>query len=600
MNLFLLWKQQREAAVVDCESVGRKLLEVFTPLFQQPPALFTRETPSASLAFLKIPLHGWRGESFQEDETRWVQLLDYPVNLKAALSENGVKFAEENILLKLCQELERDSSAVLRHLAPPFSVIWGRKDTREVFLQNDGLGQSQLLEYDDGKLWAVTNRVTALKALGVTPEPEHEEWATRVTLGWFPMNLSGFRNTRFLGPGTQLRMHREGIHRKQDDVLREWIHPPEMSREECLELGTTSLIRMIREAMTRWEKPTVGLSGGWDSRAIVALLRHLGADFSPRVRGGPERFDVIIASELARIAKLELKFRFTGGIPPDTVEGCEQSISRALLWQGGYMNLKKHKTFLVRGHLLGDGIVNVMGAHAGIGKADFAVKIGAHELPESEYESRLVEEMMKRLPFFMREKYHEPIRENIRAAYRQADRYDLSPLHRLHFFFLYEYTRRWASASLGSEVDLIFTPYLNPDFIRACYAYPAEEIPERPFHRFVTTRFAPDWAEVPYEDEVTREDIANGRLKAFPSLGDAPQDRPRWKPDGHHRLYHPRRYWKDVGKPLIRRARKTGGFCTELFDVGLIRQNWKKWADAIAVTHLLPYVLEDTEAPDYF
>ena len=68
----------------------------------------------------------------------------------------------------------------------------------------------------------------------------------------------------------------------------------------------------------------------------------------------------------------------------------------------------------------------------------------------------------------------------------------------------------------------------------------------------------------------------------------------------HHRLFHTRRYWKDVGKPLIRRARKTEGFCMELFDVALIRQSWKKWADAIAVTHLLPYVLDDSETPEYF
>jgi hypothetical protein len=44
-------------------------------------------------------------------------------------------------------------------------------------VQTDGLGRAQLLEYDAGALWAVTNKVVALRALGVELELEPVDWA---------------------------------------------------------------------------------------------------------------------------------------------------------------------------------------------------------------------------------------------------------------------------------------------------------------------------------------------------------------------------------------------------------------------------------------
>ena len=116
-----------------------------------------------------------------------------------------------------------------------------------------------------------------------------------------------------------------------------------------------------------------------------------------------------------------------------------------------------------------------MGLHGGIGKATYANMIRAAELQADQYEERFVEKMMKRMPPFMRKEFHGRVREIVLEAYRQADRYGLTGLARLSFFKLYERNRRWASGAINSQTNLVFTPFLNPDFIRACYAYPGEK-----------------------------------------------------------------------------------------------------------------------------
>ncbi len=598
MNLFLLWSTSTDRGrPLVAEDVAASLGSIFSPVVRKPIVTRTLTAASASLAYLDIPVKSWLPSFFQEDEETWALAIDYPMNMRAALGTNGNIIKEDHVLLELCRGLEKDPERLLKELAPPFSLIWSNKRTGELFVQNDGLGQSQLFEYEDDKTWVLTNRISALKACGITPEPHRDEWATRLTLGWFPLQMTGFKNTRFLEAGTQIRIDRGGVHRSTRDVLSSWVRPQARTKKDCLELATESLISMIDEVKNLWETPSVGLSGGRDSRALVALLRARDVDCNLRVRGNPKRYDVMIAAELARIANLEIRIKPKGGIPPDTYKRCKRSIKRALLWQSGYMPTVKHKTFLVRHRKLKRGMVNVMGSHGGLGKADFATKINAHELNEEEYEPKLIELLMQGLPSFTRVELRDQIRDTLVQAYRQADRYGLTGLARLHFFFLNEYTRRWASASLSSEANLIFAPYLNPDFIRACYAYPERELASRPFHRHITKTYAPEWADYPYDSTVEQDGVQVETVKPLsPDLleeGSRVFEESRWKPRGHYKKYHYRKYWRLVGKPLVRQARREEGFHTEIFDPVLIRERWREGPDALVIAHLLPSVLDE-------
>lgn len=562
MRTFLLWHRIDERiATPSTAGVAQRLSALLDPLLAAPATERQIETAAASVVFVEQPVRGWRAPLFEAKGERWAIAVDYPLGTTN--------------LLGLARRLEEVPRELLETLAPPFAVIWGGSAGSAVHVQNDGLGQAQLFEFNDGRLLVLTNRISALGALGIQPEPVPEEWAVRCALGWFPLRLSGYRNVRFVEPGTRLSFEQDGVHRQVFDVLSGWVSPDPLGEKDCLELARSSLMCSIEAAAPLWQRPSVGLSGGWDTRAVVATLRALGLEFSARVRGAPGRPDVVVASELARTAGIELRVRSRAGLPPDDAAACRRSISRALRWQAGYMVTAKHKTFLAGRAALDGGVVNVMGQHGEIGRSYYARMIGAPQLPEREWEEGLLRALLAKMPPFIHTYLHERIVETIRAAYREADRYDLTGRRKLDFFYLHERTRRWASGSLSSQDGIVVAPFLNPDFIRAVFAFP-NAMTLNPFHRHIVARNAPDWAEIPYAEEIAKRRSVQDRN---------PQD---WRqPRGNHH-YDSALYWTTVGAPIIEQALAEPGWWTELFDPASARRKWQEAPDELAIAYLLP------------
>lgn len=599
MKTFLLW---RTLDPVDSASapirVAERLANAFAPLLAPGVRATTRSLGPVHLTWLELPVAGFRAPFFEELGPRWAFAPDYPLNARRLLRSHGVQPAEGSVLASLGAELEAHAEPYVRELIPPAALIWSCPEAGEVRVQNDGLGQAQLFEYQHDGLWALTNRVTALRALGIELRPVPDEWAARFATNWFPLDRSGYEHVRFLAGGTQLRVGARAVRRTRVDPVGEWVAPAARSRADALELGRHGLLNALADSMELCERPTVGLSGGWDSRCVASCLRELGADFSLRVRGQAAHFDVILSAELARIAGLPHRIKSEGGIPPDSSEGCRASITRALQWQGGYYATKKHKNFLAKEgrDALDGGVVNVMGQHAGVGKADFVVKTDALRHSGEDHEERLLAALFSEAPPFLRADRHANARELVRESYRAARARGLIELAPLLYFYLNEFTRRWGSATVASQSGVVLAPFLTPDVIRACALLPAEELPSKPLHRYVTARHAPDWANVPYADQVTEEDFHSGRLPrverdAGPVEGEAA---PRWRSVRHHKKYHYKFYWNDVGQPLLREAFEAGGFWTEVFDADGARAGWNvsgNSADALAIAHLLPSVL---------
>ncbi len=585
MKIVLVWR--RTGAAEPAAAVGERLCAHFEPVLAERPALRHWSVGATEVVLAQLPVPTWRRAFCDEDGERFAVAPDYPLNLEAA----GVldHRCERAPLLQLADRLARDPEPVLAELAPPFSCVWNEPETGGLRLQVDGLGQSNWFEHRGEHVWAVTNRIGALRALGVELRPVAEEWATRFALGWFPADQSGYAGVRVVAPGTQICADRDGVRHRRLDVLSGWVHPDPAIAADHLEAGRRSIVELLAEVAPLWERATVGLSGGRDSRAVTAVLRSLEARFDLRVRGHPERLDVIIAQRLAEIAGLPIRVSSTSALPPDSADGCRSSVESALVWQDGYMTALKHKTFLAKGKLLDGGVVNVMGQHAGIGKGDFAAQIRADQLPPEAYEDALVASLLRGVPAMFQPHVLAAVEERVRHAYRQAAQFGVDEgLHRLHFFFLYEYTRRWGAATVGSQTGLVIAPFLNPGFIRAAYAAPPESITARPFHGHITAHHAPDWVGEPIESEVPPEDVKAGKYPPRGPIPDELNHRPRWHTRGGWRKYDHVRYWRAVGAPLVEEALDEQGWWTEIFDPNAVAAAWQKKkgvADAAVIAH---------------
>ena len=593
MRTFLLWRDAREDAP-SASHVGELLRSRFEGLFETPPPLCVREYGPVRLAWIELPVSGWRAPFAQEDADGFALAIEYPLDAAAVLRERGLDCAPEASLCALAKELARDPDGCLRELTPPFSLVWCEARSGRVTVFSDGLGQAQLVQADRGELFAVTNRAAALSALDVPLEPEPVDWAARYTTGWFPLDRTGFRGIRHVGAGERFVLAAGGVERGRSDVLASWVHPGPCTPGECEERAEAALLRHLGAGAELWTRPSVGLSGGWDSRMIAACLRHLGAEFELRVRGNPARFDVIIARELARIADLPIRNKATSGLPPREPASARAAIERALLWQAGAAATKKHKTFLNRKPHLAGGVVNVMGQHGGVGKADFVTRIGAAEHPPERYEDLLLASFDRDRPSFLRPEMRAAADELIRESYRAADRYELEGHQRLHFYFLHEFTRRWGSAAVNTQTGLVVAPILNPGMIRAAYAYPAEGLPDKPFHRFVTGRLAPDWADVLYEDQASKRDIREGRLPAPELAEDQPAgDGSAWDRPRGWQKYDNRGYWAEVASSLVDEAIASDGLCASLFERRLARArrlDKELGADVLVMSHAVDAV----------
>lgn len=592
MQFYVLWSHAGGGGgTADAGSVAANLQRVFAPVFGTPLSQRVMQGAAASLAVLETPGRGWRPPSFDEDDRGWALAADYPVNGPGVL---GMPDGGDDFLLSLCRRLQAEPRPLLRELAPPFCLAWSDKATGEMFLQNDGLGQSQLYEFRDGSRWALSNKVFAFRALGLPVDPDPEAWAVHATLGWFPMELTGYRRIRFVRPATQYRIGASGVSSTQFDVLPEWVRPAGLTQSDCLDLARRSLLELLEGCLPLWDPPEVGLTGGWDSRAVVATLRALGADFSTVVRGLPGRPDVVIASELARIAGFDLKVVSSSGLPPDDAVACRRCISRALLWQAGHAAIHRQKTFLVDRPWLRPKRINVTGQHGEIGRRERAlfgedrVKIvQARKWSEPEYEEFILQDLLSEMPPFLRPSLRDVVREAIIAAYHQADRYGLEGLARVDFFSLYEFTRRKGAGVHAWQPRQLVAPFLNPGFIRAVFNY-TDRTDINVFHRHIIQANAPDWAQVPYFEDL---EAARGEAGGGAATAGASRD---WRHPTGRENYSGPLYWETAGRPLIDEALAQEGFWTEVFDPELARTHWRAAPDILAILHLLPSVIQDT------
>jgi len=578
--------------------VRSRLEKLFSPLVDKPFKFYSHTNDATSLVYLELPVENWCAEYWQKDEQTLALSIDFPFDSKEVLSDSGISVNKKNVLPELCRQFEKDPEPILSELAPHFCLLWASQQGNETYVQNDGLGFCQIFEFNDGDSWVLTNKISALPALGIQPQLHKEDWATRLALGGFLLDSSGFKDIRTLAPATRLRITRNEINRENFDVIGGWLNADRMTEQDCCELAKLSLHKQLVAASKYWKSPpAAGLTGGRDSRAVTSALLAEGIDFSVRIRGQLESYDVMVAMELAKIAGLELSIERETCLPPASSDELKRKILMALLWQAGNMRVSIHKIFLAGSPFLSGGKINIMGQHGEIGRGMYQKFMNLKETgndKKMDYEDLLYK-------FFRGERgllkpcYEDYIRDVFSTAYRQGDRYDLQGQDQLDYFGLMQQTSRFNSGGQYAQPGQVISPFLNADFIRASFQYPANKRENDPFHQYIISTNMPKWKGVRYDNELRHELSLEAKeqnkliklVQNYSYMFRQLMMKDSWAQPYAGDDFINWRYWKTVGKPLIKQCLQDKGEWRDIFINEFTLDNAYESPDELVVSYLI-------------
>ena len=191
-----------------------------------------------------------------------------------------------------------------RELDGFFVLAIGDARTKELVVLTDGMGSCHAYSRTWRNLTAISGSSILLASLDTT---------TLDSVGCQEFLLAGvsyetrtvFREVEKLAPATTFT-YRDGV---LNDSQRYWtikeITPESLSGTEAVDGLWESLERASRNILRDFPRVSCDLTGGYDSRALVAGLLGAAGSFATVVSGAKDSPDVIISEGLARILGME-------------------------------------------------------------------------------------------------------------------------------------------------------------------------------------------------------------------------------------------------------------------------------------------------------
>jgi hypothetical protein len=550
---FLLW--DRGAGWPAPERVASRVGDLLAEFFAFPlrPAAVTHAV--CHLVWVELPVEGWTAPVHEQEGSDRCWAFEYPVNQPALADSLGA----------LARRLAGDDGRELARVVPPMCLLHLAPDRG--WLLNDGLGAAQLYLHRGPRGWAITNRLALLAALGVSLRPRAEDWALRLSLPYFPDARTGFADVAYVGPGTRCRMDAAGLTLERADALGRWLTGPAVPLDVAMGAVVRSVDEYLGLAARRCRVFACGLSGGRDSRAVVAAVRASGHPFRLRTKGADDSEDVRVARRLAEAAGLPLRVKRESEVAPDPGDPADlaRAVRLALRWQGGAMIVHKHKTLFARGRRFTAGAVNVMGQYGEVLRGRLLRLAGGGALdgagPAAAY-AAVVDGLLARAPRFWRPEVAAWVRDETARLARAVPDGIPGLAERLEAFYILQDVRRWTTGALRAQFAATLTPLLTPATLWAACHAPAEARLREAFHAAVIARHAPEWVDVPVAK-------AAGR--------------------GDSRYFDNRRLWAAIGWRGLRGLAPDGlDFAREICDPDRLEATWLEHPDEAALLLALP------------
>ncbi len=211
---------------------------------------------------------------------------------------DGYAAGEESRLLARIAEVGAARAA--RELEGFFVIVFCDSLLREVFVITDVMGSRHCFIRTIGDCVALSTSSLLLAGLGdATPDPLGCEEFLRTGVVYEDRTL--FREVKKLAPATVFRFTDGKMARPAPYWRMADLDPEAFDGDQAVEKLSGELIRAAKRICAVFPNPICDLTGGYDSRSIVAAFASAEAQFETTVAGPAESADVIISKSLSNL-----------------------------------------------------------------------------------------------------------------------------------------------------------------------------------------------------------------------------------------------------------------------------------------------------------
>ncbi len=548
------------AVELDRVAQGRDRVErQYAPLWS---ANFVRQSADA----VSTGVHLWdaadngsRWPAWESEGDEVAATLHVPLGWTSLVGE----VPPERAPIRLAQRLLAEPTGVCE-LTPPFVLAHLARRTNQLTLYTDMLGVGRLFEVRTSDGWVWSNRpAAALLFAGLAAEASDEGWRFIAACDWAMGDTTAYSGVRTVPPATQIQTNGATTRRSSGDVLSDLCAASDGNdalTDDRLDQTVEALVRTARSVASVWpERPTLSLSGGRDSRLVVASFVAAGVEVSLVTEGTIDGEAVAARALVEALPRpLEHRVRLPGKRKARRKDTrYDGAIDRARGWHDfsegthpaqSLARMPPQTLVVPKEPLVGGSAGEV--AHGYYYTGDFR---RISRLPAPQLLDGYVAVVMARavLPHGLsprtRLQAETQIRSVISAALEQGIK---SPIA-LDWFYVSERLRRWGTS--GARFGKVL-PLLTPEFVRAGFTQSARQRRETALHSALIARLVPQWSEIPFFRATLSE-----RESAL-----------------RHRL------WDDPDKDLVTSLLVDPGEWAEAFDVSEVRGAWRRSASGEA------------------
>jgi hypothetical protein len=417
-----------------------------------------------------------------------------------ARQENPV---EPNGAALLLECFLRSGTECLSGISGSFNVAWWDDRAGRLVLANDKLGHRLLFfGHRAGKVVFASMLARVMAAAVLSSEIDVGGLADLLNYGHTLGERTLFEDVRVLPPGSVVRHEGGKLHVQQYwclDQIEAHGRYDKRRLDELEDVFKTAVRRSIRPDLSC----SVALTGGLDSRCILAAAASQRLSFVAHTGGQPDSTDVVLAQEVAARAGVRHSF---GRLDPQKLG---ERLLPMVLHQGGIVaTLHSHPCGILGSSPAFD--AQVEGTGGGIARSHWgrSESLGIKDVAavKKVFQRRMSSKTAQRLDVVQlwRSSFRslglraqEEHVDTVFAQYRPKD----SLLTLLDYFHLYERSRKYhnkAPLIIRGAIES-YHPYLDHQWFEAIFAVPVSERGTKRIQIGLIRRLYPALLDVPYE-----------------------------------------------------------------------------------------------------